>query len=203
MVPRDRLFEGMAAPHGFGTEGLAGMLARIRQAGSFKLRSLVENDPSLKQIIPYMVVTDGEKILLLRRRSGQTEARLRNLYSIGVGGHINPQDDGFADPVEAGLRRELSEELLIAADPVITPLGYLNDDTNPVGSVHFGLVFRVEAPAASVSVAEKDMMDGSFADLKELVRREDGMETWSRLLLDYIKSGPESVLGRSGSHAGR
>ena len=194
VVPREKLFVDGETPRGFGTERLDDYLTRIRRSAYFHDRAEVEENPGLKQIIPYMLVTDGERVFLLKRLEKQTEKRLRNLYSIGVGGHINPVDENAGDVVEAGLRRELAEELSLLAEPVITPLGYLNDDSNPVGSVHFGLVFRVAAPAHTVDVAERDMMEGRFLDLKEMEGYVSGMETWSQLLFEYIRSKPESVL---------
>ncbi len=199
VVKREDLFDGIATLHGFGREAIDGICERIRRLGFWKKRSLVENDPSLKQIIPYMVVTDGARIFLLRRKAKQSEARLRNLYSIGVGGHINPVDGGVQDPVLAGMNRELREELSISGEPRISPLGYLNDDSNPVGSVHFGLVFKVEAPADSVSVAEDEMMEGRFATLDDLAGHADAMETWSRLLLEFIRGNPGAVLDAAGT----
>jgi predicted NUDIX family phosphoesterase len=199
VIDRDVLFEGVNPPHGFGTEHLDSFLARIRTHAGFELRADVEDDPSKKQIIPYMVVTDGEAVFVLRRLETQTEARLRNLYSIGVGGHINPVDADEADPVEAGLRRELEEELFIDAPHEVTPLGYLNDDSNSVGSVHFGLVFRVLAPRDAVSVAEKEMMQGIFHPLSELRALAPEMETWSQLLVGFLSDRPEALLSKEAS----
>lgn len=195
VIPRDELFAGLGTPHGFGEEHLGAFLDRIGASARFEDRAAVEEDPSRKQIIPYMVVTDGTEVLLLRRGSRQAEARLHHLYSIGVGGHINPVDGGGADPVAEGLRRELAEELHVDGEPEVEPLGYLNDESNPVGSVHFGLVYRVTAEPARVRVAEEDRMEGSFVPLEELGRRRSEMETWSQLLVDSLLERPGLLAG--------
>jgi predicted NUDIX family phosphoesterase len=196
VIPRDDLFREVQPPHGFGEEHTTLFLDRIRSKAYFRPRHLVEDDPSLKQVIPYMIVTDGSAVLLLQRLEKQTEARLRNLYSIGVGGHINPVDGDGVDAVDAGLLRELNEELAVDGEPDIRPLGYLNDDSNAVGSVHFGLVFLVHSAQDRVRVAEEDMMEGRFLSLVELGEYAEGMETWSRLLLDHLAAHPESLQGR-------
>jgi predicted NUDIX family phosphoesterase len=196
VIRRDTLFRRGEKPHGFAVDRLEEYLDSIKEHSYFEERSKVEDDPGLKQIIPYMVVTDGRRILLLKRFEKQTEERLRNLYSIGVGGHINPVDDARKDPISAGLERELAEELKISQEPQIEALGYLNDDTNSVGSVHFGLVFRVTAPVEAVSVAEKDMMEGRFMTMEEIEAYVPEMETWSQLLYSYLSEFPNSVMKR-------
>jgi predicted NUDIX family phosphoesterase len=186
VVPRERLFEGLGSPQGFGTEGVDALLDRIRRHSRFEARAGVENDPSLKQVIPYAMVVRGPEVYLLKRRAAQTEARLRNLYSVGVGGHINPPDGEAGDPVEGGLRRELAEEVEFLGPVGIEPLGYLNDDSNAVGSVHFGLVFLARTSGA-VEVAERDMMEGRFLPFREALAFLSGMETWSQLLLQSVR----------------
>ena len=58
----------------------------------FLPRSQVEEDPSYKQLIPYVIMAcDGKYLSYVRgKRAGET--RLLNLRSIGIGGHINPID---------------------------------------------------------------------------------------------------------------
>jgi predicted NUDIX family phosphoesterase len=43
------------------------------------------------------------RYLLMRRTQGGGETRLRDRYTLGVGGHINPEDVG-ENPVLDGLR---------------------------------------------------------------------------------------------------
>ena len=93
VVPREKLFEDMETPQGFATERLEQLLGRIREYRESADRKAAEEDPSLKQIIPYMVLCCGSKLFLMRRFDNQDEDRLRNLYSLGVGGHIEPAED--------------------------------------------------------------------------------------------------------------
>ena len=82
-----------------------------------------------KQVIPYVVLRDGERWFLMRRTRAGGDARLHDLWSIGVGGHLNPGDGDVA----GGLRREWAEELVAGFVPEFAPIGLLNDDTTPVG----------------------------------------------------------------------
>ena len=54
-----------------------------------------------------------------------------------------------------------------------------------MGSVHFGLVYRVwtEGP---ISVRETDRMEGRFYTVAELAERYERMETWSQLVFNAL-----------------
>ena len=92
-------------------------------------RGDAEEDPTHKQVIPYLVLRDGERWFLMRRTRAGGDARLHDRWSIGVGGHLNPGDGDVA----GGLRREWAEELVADFEPVYVPVGLLNDDTTAVG----------------------------------------------------------------------
>ncbi len=81
----------------------------------------MEEDPSFKQLIPYVLFrwTDADGTVHLfeyQRGSGQGERRLHAKRSVGVGGHISSIDAeaGHLHHVyREGMRRELDEEVLI------------------------------------------------------------------------------------------
>ncbi|HEX7172149.1 MAG TPA: hypothetical protein VF365_06025, partial [Candidatus Limnocylindria bacterium] len=119
------------------------------------------------------------------------DARLHGKASIGVGGHLNPVDAG-EDALVGGLRREWSEELEADWEPDFQLIGLLNDESNPVGSVHLGVVFEVEAAGRSVRVRERDKLVGAFADAHALADSWDRLETWSRLVVESLDLAPSS-----------
>jgi len=193
VVERSQLF-GLSYPQGFvaaasDRAGAADRIARIRRHGFFVERRKAEQDSSWKQVIPYVVVTKGDSILLLERTKRQGEARLHGKLSIGVGGHVNPIDTA-GDALLEGLKRELSEELDVAGPTELKAAGFLNDDSTDVGAVHFGLVAVADARRAEVKIRETDLMSGRFvpkSELRELCRTErDRFETWSSLLVDRL-----------------
>jgi len=186
VVPRRDLFpEG--APHGFWAADDS-LLFRIRERGFFAPREEVEEDPSLKQVIPYGVLHRTGSVFLFRRSRKGGDARLHDLRSIGVGGHVNPVDR--EDVVPRALAREIGEEVDLPGGWTPRLAGFLNDDTTAVGSVHVGVVVAVEVPPGEVRVRERDRMSGSFLDLSDLLALHAGeraaFETWSALLLDRI-----------------
>ncbi|MGZ6256115.1 MAG: phosphoesterase, partial [Candidatus Limnocylindria bacterium] len=113
------------------------------------------------------------------------DPRLHGKASIGVGGHLNPVDAG-EDPLTDGLRREWSEELVADWQPEFVLVGLLNDDSNPVGSVHLGVVFEVDAAGRAVEVRESDKLSGRFASVGEVRAAWERMETWSRLVAEHL-----------------
>ena len=137
VVPRD-LVPDRASWYGLRTDGMDAFLGVVADHGRFEPRAAMEVDPSFKQIIPYLVLRDGERYFLMRRTRAGGDARLHDRWSIGVGGHLDPGDDGLA----GGLRREWREELVADFEPVFTPIALLNDDTTEVGAVHLGVVIR-------------------------------------------------------------
>jgi predicted NUDIX family phosphoesterase len=167
----------------------ADALADLRRAvglhGRYLDRPRAEDDPGFKQLIPYVVVRNGKRVFLMHRTDAGGDTRLHGKASIGVGGHLNPVDQG-EDALMAGLRREWAEELQAAWDPEFELFGLLNDDTNSVGAVHLGVVFSVQAAGRTVDVREHDKLVGAFADPSAVLAAWDRLETWSQLVADGL-----------------
>ncbi len=196
VVPRSELFPD-CYPQGLAPFGPAlpaeSFRERVTRHGFFVERGYAERTPSWKQVIPYSLVLSAEtgRLLLLRRLPGGGEKRLRDKLSIGVGGHVNPEDlEGTAgDPILAGTRREIEEELLVEGTYEIQPVGLLNDDSNPVGAVHVGVV-QILIVQGSVRIREQDLLEGRMATPQELaLLRAQGadFETWSSILIDALE----------------
>lgn len=191
VLPRDAV-PGGCDFHGIrkaDAHALATLRATVASHGRYLDRPTAELDAAHKQLIPYVVVRDGERVFLMHRTDAGGDARLHGKASIGVGGHLNPVDEG-ADALMAGLRREWAEELETDWDPAFELIGLLNDDSNPVGSVHLGVVFTVEAGGRSVDVREHDKLAGAFVTHDDLVASWPRLETWSRLVADALGFGP-------------
>ena len=167
---------------------LATLRGSVAAHGRYLDRPAAEDDPNHKQLIPYVVVRDAGRVFLMHRSDAGGDARLHGKASIGVGGHLNPVDDGD-DALMTGLRREWSEELEADWEPDFRLIGLLNDDGNAVGAVHLGVVFSVEAAGRAVDVREHDKLVGAFVEPGEVAASWDRLETWSRLVADAIGLG--------------
>jgi predicted NUDIX family phosphoesterase len=162
---------------------IADTLAAVDAHGRFAPRDDMEEDPSHKQIIPYLVLRDGERWFLMRRTRAGRDLRLHDLWSIGVGGHLNPGDEDLA----GGLLREWQEELVADFVPAFRPFGLLNDDETPVGAVHLGIVFLADAGGRPVSIRETDKLRGSFVSTADVAAVRPDMESWSQLVFDALR----------------
>ena len=139
------------------------MLDLIAAKHFFVARADAEVRPKWRQIIPYVIVMHGDEVFTLRRLRKQTEARLHDKVSIGVGGHINPGHD-----VLAGLHKELDEEIAINDPYDLEFAGILNDESTEVSRVHLGAVYVLRASTANVRVRETEKMTGSFVARRAL-----------------------------------
>jgi predicted NUDIX family phosphoesterase len=156
----------------------------VAASGAFRPRPEMERDPSMKQVIPYLVLRDGPRWFLMRRTRAGGDARLHERASIGVGGHMNPGDTD----VRAALRREWAEELDAGFTPDFRFVGLLNDDESDVGSVHLGAVYVAESGGRPVAVREIDKLSGAFATSDEVEVVRDRLETWSALVFDALRA---------------
>ncbi len=163
---------------------------------SWRPRASVEEDPSFKQLIPYCVLAwrdahGDPHYFAYTRGGGQSEARLRAKRSVGIGGHISSIDGEYGDDTsyDAGMRRELAEEIAIGSTWTARCVGVINDDSNPVGQVHLGIVHVLELERPEVSPRETEIAACGFESLEALLADRERFETWSQITLDAIVSG--------------
>ena len=188
-VRRDELFPD-GAWYGFISEGLERYEKVIREQSFFMPRAEVEEDPAYQQIIPYVVFRHGDRYFLTRRLKASSEKRLRQLYSLGVGGHINPGDLENGDPIMDGLRREFEEEVEYSGEVNASLLGLINDDSSPVSKVHLALAFLVEGSSPEIAIKETEKLAGELLTLEEMRMYYLEMESWSQIVYDELSRTP-------------
>ena len=154
----------------------------------FMSRDLAEYDFEHKQVIPYLIIRKGDSFLLLQRKSKQTEKRLHNKFSLGIGGHINPDSSEHGNNlIIGGLYKELHEEVSINSPSTLTFIGTINDESNSVSKVHLGLLYELDVLSDTYEVLEKDKMSAQWENRKNLIHYYDRLETWSQIVYDnYI-----------------
>ncbi len=156
----------------------------------FLPRSRAEEDSNFKQIIPYVLIRKGDRWLHYVRGKGSGEKRLVAKGSMGVGGHINPDDQSLFDIgrdfYETAVQRELHEELKMDGQFQTRIVALLNDDSTPVGQVHFGIVHYCELTDQNVAKGEASLTELSFLTSDDLRGRRDRLETWSQFCLDHL-----------------
>lgn len=154
----------------------------------FMPRDLAEYDFEHKQVIPYLIIRKGENYLLLQRTSKQSEKRLHNKFSLGIGGHINPDSSEHGNNlIIGGLYKELNEEVSINSPSDLKFIGTINDESNSVSKVHLGLLYELDVLSDKYEVLEKDKMSAQWESRSNLIHYYDRLETWSQIVCNnYI-----------------
>jgi len=157
----------------------------------FLPRSQAEGDPHFKQIIPYVIVMCDNAFLHYVRGKSSGEKRLVAKGSIGIGGHINSSDETLfsvgQDFYEGAVQRELHEELRLTGNIPTRIVGLLNDDSTPVGQVHFGIVHLCELTDKAVCKGEACITGLKFLTFEELTDKREELEGWSQHCLDHLQ----------------
>ncbi|MEQ1829597.1 MAG: phosphoesterase [Pirellula sp.] len=167
---------------------LSSILDRSQQ--SFRPRSLVETDPSFKQLIPYIILecTDANETRLFRytRGKGQGEKRLHSLKSVGIGGHISVDDAAGDDWYRNGMQRELEEEVSIECSGNSRIVGLIYDDSTEVGRVHLGIVHIMQLTCCKVQSREEHLEESGFQSVDLIKSEIDSLENWSQLCIKHL-----------------
>ncbi len=161
----------------------------------------LENNESLQQIIPYVWIIDPEnktaylykRILNGNKQEGEfRETRYLNKYSGGIGGHIDRDTEQHAlDPISAAAMRELKEEVFMDEYPYPEIIGYINDDLDSLGKVHFGIVAVARTTGSVVSNKKEGLDSGEFHKPDEIDKifssQENEVESWTSISWPYVK----------------
>ena len=192
VVPR-ALLDEIGSFQGLRTDGLDGAIGRLLDPANhfFMDRAAAEEDPGHKQLIPYCIFRCGDRILHYTRGKSGGESRLHAKISVGVGGHVNPIDtgDGRTGPeaYHAAVTREIEEELNLPEEHEHRIIALLNDDSNPVGQVHLGIVHLVDLQLDAVTSQEEALADLGFSSLAELNGISfERLETWSQFCIRHL-----------------
>ena len=156
-----------------------------------KRRGDMEEDPSYKQLISYCLLeNENDEILVYQRLSGGGEERLHGQCSVGAGGHMNNVvgADSINEVLRVNAQRELNEEVGLSEDRSqnMEYIGFINDDTNAVGKVHIGVVFKIKVKSSDVEVRETDTLKINWISQDE-INDLNHFESWSALILKDLK----------------
>ncbi len=162
----------------------------------FMEKDLAETNHEYKQPIAYFLIADKElkKAFLYQRAirdEEYAEKRLQGKLSIGLGGHIE-KSDKRDNPILHSMLRELDEEVegfVPDSNPEI--LGYINDDVDDVGKVHFGLLYAFSTNSHRVYPKDKEIKKGGLIKLEGIRRLFSSdkyiIEGWSKIALKPLE----------------
>jgi predicted NUDIX family phosphoesterase len=192
-------------PHDLNFMDMHDFLDRSDDSLILARRDMLEDDERYGQALPYILFYNwrGEEIQFFtyQRRKGVGEERLLGKMSIGIGGHVDLSDvvagnsviDAFGT-FDCAVYREIGEEVQFknGDDEIekeyhlpITFIGVLNDQTDSVGRVHYGLLMAIEMPDDyKINTLEPELLDIGMKSVEELKSMD--LEGWSRIVLDNI-----------------
>ncbi len=184
VVNRTEFFKHESAWTGLKQVDFDAYLTLIQEKKEFLPRPTMETDTNYKQIIPYLVFSHDDRYFLMQRTNQQTESRLRNKYSLGIGGHIR-KEDLTDNSIFSWAQREFHEEVNYKDHFTITPLGILNDDSNAVGQVHVGFIFLLQGTTSDISI-KSELKSGQLVSLDECSFHFNDMESWSQIVYEFL-----------------
>lgn len=197
VVSREEIFKD-GIWHGIKTKDVEKYTRQILRSHKFMGRGEVEDNALWQQIIPYIVFENRGRIFVMHRKADHTDRRLANNFSIGIGGHINRGDISGANII-SWAKREFEEEVSYKGKYKAKFLGLLNDDSNEVGLVHLGLVILFSGDSEEISVRDEHK-SGELIAKDKLKKYYKGMETWSRIVVDFL-GGKDKVKTKNSSRS--
>jgi predicted NUDIX family phosphoesterase len=191
LVIKRSLFDQLGSFQGLNFETQKYLAALLSRGNNFFLpRAKAEVDPTHKQIVPYALIAFENKLLYYVRGKKAGEQRLATKGSIGIGGHMNDNDESlFAwdeAAYRAGVEREVNEEIKIDTIFEDRIVALLNDDSTEVGRVHLGIVHVFKLAEPKVGKREAMITNLGFLSQDELRARRNSLETWSQFCVDAL-----------------
>lgn len=161
-------------------------------------RSELEETNEFRQVIPYVVLTHADSVLVYSRTKKGSESELFDKCSIGFGGHIDDEVEeynvftsaGFTSAIVESMLRELHEEAGEAIDPlqciesIVSNHGLLIQHDTPQDR-HVGILCSIEVanPLDFVScTGDESVADRHWVPINELWTNQKyvGLEAWSQ-----------------------
>jgi predicted NUDIX family phosphoesterase len=167
----------------------------VHPSSLYRLRSQVEDQTDLVQLIPYAVILNSHwEILQYVRGKAGGERRLDEKRSIGIGGHMNPLPDrereilDFDQLIQYNVQREFEEETQnpLTIPCMTTPLGWIYSNSDAVGAVHLGYVFLVLQPQLDLAKFSPEIVAPSYQEIGWMFRVYNYLEGWSKYSLEAV-----------------
>ena len=191
LVIRRSLFDELGRFQGLSFEPQRYLKAIISDGNTlFLRRAEAENDPTYKQIIPYVILAYEGRVVYYVRGKRAGEQRLVAKGSIGIGGHLNDADVGLFSLNEEHynrvVEREVHEEIHLLSKFRNQIVALLNDDSTEVGRVHLGIVHIFTLKEPKVQKREAMITGLTFLTKEELMTRRESLESWSQICVDAL-----------------
>ncbi|MDE2867310.1 MAG: NUDIX domain-containing protein [Chloroflexota bacterium] len=181
-------------------------ISEIESSFGWLDRPDAESSEEFVQAIACAIVKDSADNVCVFRRVKDGRADLSGKLTLIVGGHIDNLDrcDDFGDSLLINLRREIIEEIGVAADEDIRPIGVIIDGSSVVASRHVAFLHELTAdevsPMATEEFARGSKLTGQFVSRIQLCSWINRFDPWSRLVIErYVCRGDVEAKARQTS----
>lgn len=180
--------------HGFVSHWMFDFVSNIYNNFQYMRRGDAEENVLYDQPIVYAALVDKneKKIFCYQRGNSWGEEKLRWNRSFWIWWHVDLIEwEENAHILEKHLEREIKEEVWLDTNEyTYKVVWYINDDSNSVWRVHFGLVYIVYVDSKQLTLEEDVITKWSFLSLNEITKlmEEWWMETRSELSFFWIKN---------------
>ena len=164
-----------------------------------------------KQVIPYLVLRDGERLLPDAPDAGR---RRRAAPRPVLDRRRRPPQPGRRRPARRARAASGARSSSPTSSPTFRLVALLNDDTTEVGAVHLGAVYVADAAGRPVAIRETDKLRAGSRRSTTVAAVVDRLETWSRLVFEAdagrspttyavtIRPAAQPIIATPGTQAG-
>jgi len=184
-VPREA-WNRFAHFEGFQKDEKGSIYRFLLNEGKFHPRIDAEHNHNLKQVIPQGLLRYQDYLYVNQRLPKQTDDRLLYAYSLGLGGHLNPEDDlsSHMDLIQIGLHREMAEEAQLPLPFSPKFIGITNDEQSEISSLHVGVWFEIQLVSNEVVINETEKIRGFWSTYHDLSLISSKFESWAKLIYE-------------------
>jgi len=169
----------------------------ILDSYEYMVRGDAEINFNYKQPIPYAIVLNENSEIFVYKRgwagSNAGESRLHEKIAIGVGWHIEREDEDSKNILQDSLIREVEEELNILPENIteVFPIGYINSEEDEVSKVHLGIAYIARITDSNFELLDGELDNGEFVSYETLMQMcESGnydVEAWTKLIAPEVQ----------------
>jgi predicted NUDIX family phosphoesterase len=189
-----------------GVNGATALL-EFFSGGKFEGREAVENDDSVVQALPVVVVRNASgDVLRLKRKERNHDNPLHEKLVIWAGGHVRREDGSNGSSVVQCAVRELQEELRLSVESKdLRLLGAVRALSSVKTKRHVALVYEWRAATDDVAVALSSAefferrgtsVSGSFVGIEQLAKDVDTGEVSEPWSVEIVRHLLPEVNGR-------
>ena len=149
--------------------------------GVWKERSELENDPTYRQIIPYVIVSNtAREFVVMRRCKGQGEERLLGKHYMGAGGHVE-----YGHSLQYTAILEVTQELGLPLSH-LEPVGMFFSDKTELDKVHVCFLYVAMTQYRVFTSPEGPLHEAQWVKREGLSKFYPTMEGWSQFAVDQF-----------------